>query len=731
MNDITVHMIGNAHLDPVWLWHWQRGSDEALATCRAACDLLDDYPDVVFTRGEAWVYEQVRALDPDLFARVKRHIDALRWEVVGGWWVQPDCNLPTEEAILKTAMLGGTWFRTHLGIERVPVAYNVDSFGHGAYLPRMIRDAGQSYYVMMRPGRHEMELPSSLFRWRSPDGAEVLTYRIPDGYNGVGPDLRVHVERAVEAATPDVDHVMCFYGVGDHGGGPTRRAVEWIRANREFAPGVRLAFSSPSRFFAAAEPAREECPVVEGELQMHAIGCYSVCGELKRDIRRQELRAADLERLLATIEPLDCADERVALLRAWRLICFNQFHDVLPGSAISEAVAAARAQLGAAKDALDGVAHALTRRVRAPRAECALDGQRLHAVNHAAAAYRGLAECEVWLDWRAWEHHLEDGDGRVVPHQIAMSSALSLDSGLKGVPRVVVPLDVPPGERVSLRIVEGASPDGHAVGAIGLADGALRNGLVEVAFDARGVAGVRDVERGWGVLAAPVALECVHDESDTWSHNIDRYDGAVRATASFGAPVVVEEGALRGTVRLDGELGDTSVQLFVSLHASERVVRCRLSTNYRERFSVLKARVSPAGGVRDRRDRVAGGWIARACDGREHPLHHALACGGDGARAGMVLPDTFAVSCEADAIRPTLVRNSVHALHNCANHDLASVERMRERFGTDEGPQSIRFLLAFGDDATESRLEQILSGLQRPLEMWDDYCDSARLDRYR
>ena len=132
MGELVVHMVANAHLDPVWLWPWQRGSDEAMATCRSACDFLDQYPELIFTRGEAWVYEQVRALDPELFARIRAHVAAGRWDVVNGWWVQPDLNLPTATAILRTASVGQAWFREHLGLAGVPVAYCVDSFGHGA-----------------------------------------------------------------------------------------------------------------------------------------------------------------------------------------------------------------------------------------------------------------------------------------------------------------------------------------------------------------------------------------------------------------------------------------------------------------------------------------------------------------------------------------------------------------------------------------------------------------------
>jgi alpha-mannosidase len=208
---LTVHMIGNAHLDPVWLWHWQRGADEALATCRSTCDLLDDYPDVVFTRGEAWVYDQVRRLDPALFERIRAHIRAGRWAVVNGWWVQADNNLPTAEALQATARLGQEWFREHLGITDPAVGYLVDSFGHGAYLPRLLRQAGQRYFVFMRPSPSEHALPSGLFRWRSPDGHEVLAYRIPWGYLCNTPDggwLESQIRAATEAPTARRRHAL-------------------------------------------------------------------------------------------------------------------------------------------------------------------------------------------------------------------------------------------------------------------------------------------------------------------------------------------------------------------------------------------------------------------------------------------------------------------------------------------------------------------------------------------
>ncbi len=147
---ITVHMIGNAHIDPVWLWRWPAGVVEVLSTCRAACDLVDRNPDFVFTRGEAWVYEQVERHDPGLFARIRRQVAGGRWKVVGGWYLQPDCNLPLDVSLHKQMEVGQRYFRERLGVG-TDVGYNVDSFGHTAYLPSLLREHGFGSYVMMRP----------------------------------------------------------------------------------------------------------------------------------------------------------------------------------------------------------------------------------------------------------------------------------------------------------------------------------------------------------------------------------------------------------------------------------------------------------------------------------------------------------------------------------------------------------------------------------------------------
>jgi alpha-mannosidase len=214
-------MIGNAHIDPVWLWRWQAGVDEALATFRSAVDRCDEYPEFVFTRGESWVYEQVERLDPDLFERVRAHVKSGQWHVTGGQYLQPDANLPTEAGWRRQILHGQWYFEDRFGV-RPNIGYNVDTFGHPATVPDVLASLGHIAYLFHRPGATQMELPAQTFRWRGSGGGEVLGFRISPNYVTHADNLYGQIMISAEAADPDLGHTMCFYGVGNHGGGPTR-----------------------------------------------------------------------------------------------------------------------------------------------------------------------------------------------------------------------------------------------------------------------------------------------------------------------------------------------------------------------------------------------------------------------------------------------------------------------------------------------------------------------------
>ena len=165
-------MIGNAHIDPVWLWRLDEGRDEVLSTYRAALERMDETPGFIFTSGGAATYRWVQEDDPGLFAVIQQRVAEGRWSLVNGWWVQPDCNIPCGESFVRHGLYGQRALREMFGQQAV-TGYNVDSFGHTGSLPQILRGCGLCYYVFFRPAPAdrdhpgEKDLPGTLFWWES------------------------------------------------------------------------------------------------------------------------------------------------------------------------------------------------------------------------------------------------------------------------------------------------------------------------------------------------------------------------------------------------------------------------------------------------------------------------------------------------------------------------------------------------------------------------------------
>ncbi len=647
---IVVHLILNSHIDPVWLWPWEAGLDSVLATCRSACDLLDRRPNLVFTRGEAWAYRMVQTCDPALFARIRRHIDAGRWEVVGGWWIQPDCNAPTLRGMERQIELGLEYFEKELGL-RPRVAYNVDSFGHAAALPSLMRRYGQDRYVMMRPQEHERELPARLFRWSGePDGPQVTTFRIAGAY-ACSPHEE-HIERSWTELPAGVRHTMCFVGVGDHGGGPTERDVQWLEERMEAWPGVRLEFSSPSRFFDAVAAQQAELPEVVGELQMHAVGCYSVHRPIKIGVRSAEKRLSQAE-----AGGCDGLDE------AWRRVCFAQFHDTLGGTCIPSAYAIIEDGLGGVRADADEKLHvAFRQKLAGFRPDLR---QRIVVWNASAKPFEGFLEHEPWIESAEPPFRLLEASGEEVPTQ-----GLQCEPLFWNAPRLLWKASMAPDEIREFFLVGG--------------EPARAESSFELAFE-------------------PPILHSIPDESDTWSHGVSSYSEEPTDVSDWGSAERLEEGLLRWRARYRGRVGASSLTLDVRHFPGESFWEAVLEVDWREKHRILKWILPSARGETERWDGVMGGVIRRANDGVERPIQDAILFG----EHRVVCPDVFAADATPARLRLTLLRSSIlaHHLPHSGESPLASI--------SDQGKNRFRFRF-YSADALWSELEQAANGMQCP-----------------
>lgn len=712
-----LRMVGNAHIDPVWLWQWPEGMAEVRATFRSALDRMTEYPDFIFTAASAAHYEWIERIDPGMFEEIRVRVREGRWELAGGWWVEPDCNLPGGESLVRQALLGQRYFESRFG-RTATVGYNVDSFGHPASLPGLLRGAGLGHYVFMRPQPHELELPGEVFWWEGIDGSRVLAARIPHEYCGPRGALDDYVATAVrklDDLASGWNEALLFYGVGNHGGGPTRANIDSLHElDAAAADGngrPRIVLSSPERYFAGLRAAIEggdvDLPVWRADLQHHARGCYSAHAGVKRWDRAAERALVTAETLHASVgsligetevgrRPDDEPPAPPAFEGAWRDVTFNEFHDILAGTAIEPAYDDARDAYGEALAIAGRATHAAFQRL-ARRIDIPVDPatKPIVVLNPHPWPTRSIVELET--GGVADDDVLLDEDGRQLPLQRIQSLATASEWRR----RYVFAIELPPLGYRTLRIATAERTAGTA------APEAQRLVATDMSLENEHLRLVIDRETGWITSladrrgAAELVGEglaralVIDDPSDTWSHGL----------VGYGEPIgrfeprsirLVETGPVRATIRVDGRFGESRLRLDVSLAAGARAVELRGTLDWRERRRLLKLRfgtglVGPAAVATAG---IAFGAIERPRDGSEEaagPWADVSGRTATGAAAGLVVVNEAisGLDVRGSDLGLTLVRSPIYA-----HHDPRVPDEANEDFTYhDQGPRRFRLWL--------------------------------------
>ena len=437
-SQFTFHLIPNAHLDPVWLWDWREGANEGLVTCRTILDLMDEDKALTFIRGETFIYEHIEKTDPATFARIRKYVKQGRWDPVGGTVIQPDTNLPDTETFARHFVHGQRYLRERFG-RTSKVAWAADSFGHAAGMPEILAAAGIKYFAFTRPFNNVLPIPKPAFWWEGPGGARILSYRPPLGWYGCErEEMPKRLDDFLKLAPEfDLHNLVVFVGLGNHGGGPTRKQIQNIRDWAARNPEVNVVFSTLHRFFdvLAAEVAphpRNFLPTHEGELNYVLRGCYSSVAKFKFAYRRTEAHLQRAEKVQTLLRGMGVSpmrwkkhgrDGHATLYDAWHSLLFNSFHDILPGSSIERAFDDQLAWLGGAYhaaqviefDALNRLASQIDTRVDVPKGDLP-SGVSLLVFNPHPFAYSGPLELEAALDYRPiWKYSQKDNPPANLP----------------------------------------------------------------------------------------------------------------------------------------------------------------------------------------------------------------------------------------------------------------------------------------------------------------------------
>ncbi len=340
-----IHLVANAHLDPVWLWDWEEGAAEALSTFRTAAILCEEFEGFVFNHNEAILYRWVEEHEPALFRRIQRLVKAGKWHIMGGWYLQPDCNMPSGESFVRQILLGKRYFKEKFGVN-IKTASNLDPFGHSRGLVQILAKSGFDSYIFCRPGQNERPLPADDFVWVGFDGSEVAASRVSAHYNSPGGAAAKKLLDWI-AANPGRNPSLLLWGVGNHGGGPTRQDLTELRRIIDERKDVLILHSTPEAYFKDLRQKRGSLPRHAEDLNPWAVGCYTTMARLKQGHRRLENDLLVAEKMAAAahfqgLMPYPQAE----LEEAMRDLAFTQFHDILPGSSVPAAEESSLRRIG-------------------------------------------------------------------------------------------------------------------------------------------------------------------------------------------------------------------------------------------------------------------------------------------------------------------------------------------------------------------------------------------------
>ncbi len=349
--DVTLTATGHAHIDVAWLWTLDQTRRKAARTFHTVLRLMEQFPEYHFTQSQPHLYETIRQDHPELFDEVRERIAEGRWEPIGGMWVEADCNLSGAESLARQFLLGRSYFREHFGADaESPVLWLPDVFGYAWALPQLIKQAGLDYFFTIKLGWNQYNrLPYDSFWWQGLDGTRVLTHFSTAPENGsayastynapADPECALYAWKNFQQKEVQKDVFMAF-GYGDGGGGPTREMLENLRTMARF-PGLPQARQrSAGDFFRdLEETSGADLPTWNGELYLeYHRGTYTTQSRSKRANRKAEFALHDAEFLASFASQLDpdFAYPAETFTQAWRLVCLNQFHDIIPGSSIGQ-----------------------------------------------------------------------------------------------------------------------------------------------------------------------------------------------------------------------------------------------------------------------------------------------------------------------------------------------------------------------------------------------------------
>ena len=620
----SLNCVGHAHIDMNWMWGYDETVMVTVDTFRTMLDLMNEYPEFTFGQSQASVYRIVEEHCPDMIEEIKRRVHEGRWEVTASTWVEADRNMPNLESMARNLMYTKQYLSGLLDIDpaTLNIDYEPDTFGHNINVPEVLCDGGVKYYYHCRGFDKHV-----LYNWKAPSGRQILVFREPTWYNW---PISGHCTLRVPefCKKHGLNSMLRVYGVGDHGGGPTRRDIEKIIDMNKWPIFPEFRFGTYGEFYRLAEQKREIYPTVEGELNFIFDGCYTTQARQKMGNRLGEKLLVESESVSALANlAADAKYNRKAFLGAWEKVMFNQFHDILPGSGTvetreyamgkyQEAFAAANINrtlsIRTLSDMSDTSAFAVEEDVAMTRSEGAGVGygvssgdiaqlgrhsgiRRIFTVYNSMSFKReGLAHVTVW-DWQGEDDCMvwTDANGRKLDHQVITNGYDNYWGHLHA--DVLVKVEVPAMGYTTI-VLDETDPTEFKVEVLGpkvdeCINNVLENEYLRAELDSRdgSIISLVDKKAGFEFVkrGCPLGIFRLVEE-DTSKGMSAWWVGQYRNVFSLNKGVKLKDiktGSkyIRQSITYEIEFGNNSkIQVTVSLDNDETILRFDATVNWQE-----------------------------------------------------------------------------------------------------------------------------------------------------
>jgi alpha-mannosidase len=586
LEKLAIRLTGNSHIDAAWLWPWTETVDVVRRTFGTALQLMQEYPKYTYTQSAAAYNEWICDKYPSECQEIKDRVKEGRWEMVGGMWVEPDLNMPDGESLVRQLLIGKRYFKQQFGVD-VRIGWNPDSFGYTWQLPQIYKKSGVDYFVTQKMAWNDTNpLPLKLFWWESPDGSRVLSYFPHDYANPIEP---VHLATDLAKArtlNPGLPEIMHLYGVGDHGGGPTRAMLD--AGDRWISPDVvypKTTFGIAQSYFNDVEgkldtehspvwnysalaagkgtlsPAADgkiSLPVWKDELYFeYHRGIYTTQANHKRNMRNSEEWLLNAEKFSSLAWLQGLAYPQTPLNEAWKKVLFNQFHDLGAGSGIGVIYKDAQKDYDVvhwtANDAQGNALKVLAAKIdTSGKNEASANAASLLVVNPLAWSRNDLVEADVQLPQSFDRVQVQSSDGSALESQI-----LSTNSQTHSAHLLIKMREVPSLGYQVLHVGGFGVSGSSSVSTLKASGTTLENNLVRVTVDPNSgcITSLFDKKANFETIAAAGCgnqLQTFKDtpkQYDAWNIDPGTYDHYTPIDKADSVELI-DKGPLRASVRV-------------------------------------------------------------------------------------------------------------------------------------------------------------------------------------